>query len=510
MTTDVHFEDEARAKLLEGAKQLYEAVKTTLGPKGRNVIIAHDGETPTVTHDGVTVAKAVNVRDVDARSGAELIKAAASKMNDDVGDGTTTVTVLTYHLMKEAKALIDKGANPMQLSREIEAALEGVIAYLAELKQPADDVETLAKIASLSAADETLGRLIAETVHKVGKAGTISVEFSAKLETEAEIGEGFHIDSGYASVHMATDENRGVAQYDKPAIVVVNKTIGTFMEILPLLSKIDEAGIKEAVIFANDFGEDALANFVLNTTRGTFKTLAVRAPWFEERQRAILEDIAAATGAMLISDDTVSLANADMDQVGRAEKVLSTVSKTTMVGTAGDVPGLLKTLEAKRKTAEGADKDHLELRIAAIAGQVATIRVGGRTENEIEERKFRVDDAVAAAKAALESGILPGGATALYRAPVVGDTKGAELLRKALKEPFKQLMANSNIELAEAEKLLDDNKWHGINVRTGKAVDLKATGIIDPYKVTEQALTTAVSLGVIGMTAGALIVENSK
>lgn len=510
MTTDVHFEDEARTNLLKGAEALYEAVKTTLGPKGRNVVIAQAGDVPIVTHDGVTVAKAVHVKDENARPGAELIKAAANKMNDNVGDGTTTVTVLTYHLMKTAKDLIDKGANPMQLSREIEDALTGVIDYLKDLKQPADDVETLTKIASLSAADEILGRLIAETIYKVGAAGTVSVEFSSKLETEAEIGEGFHVTSGYASPHMATDENRAVAQYEKPAIIVVNKTIGTFMEILPLLGKIDEAGIKEAVIFANDFGEDALGNFVLNSTRGTFKTLAVKAPWFEERQRHILEDIAAATGATLISDDTVSLATADMQQVGSAEKVIATVSKTTMMGCGGDIPARLKQLKEKLKTAEGADKEHLDIRIAAIAGQVATIRVGGKTETEIEERKFRVDDAVAAAKAALDGGILPGGATALYRAPVKGGTQGAELLRTALKEPFKQLMSNSNIDVKEAEHTLTKEPWQGINVRTGMAVDMKAAGIIDPYKVTEQALTTAVSLGVIGMTAGALVVESSK
>lgn len=507
MITDVHFEDEARTKLLEGARQLYEAVKTTLGPKGRNVVIAQKDDVPMVTHDGVTVAKSVYVRDEDARPGAELIKAAANKMNNDVGDGTTTVTVLTYHLMKEAKALIDKGANPMQLSREIEAALEGVIAYLADLKQPADDVDTLSKIASLSAADETLGRLIAETVYKVGKAGTISVEFSSKLETESEIGEGFHVTSGFASPHMATDENRGVAQYEKPAIVVINKHIGTFMEILPLLGKIDEAGIKEAVIFATDFGEDALGNMVLNSTRGTFKALAVRAPWFEERQRHILEDIAAATGATLISDDTVSLAQADMQQVGSAEKVLATVQKTTMVGCGGDIPARLKQLKAKLKAVEGADKEHLEIRIAAIAGQVATIRVGGQTEAEIEERKFRVDDAVAAAKAALDGGILPGGATSLFRAPVKGDTKGADVLRSALRQPFIQLMTNSNLD----SKLdIGTDSWEGVNVRTGEVVNLKEAGIIDPYKVTEQALKTAVSLGVIGMTAGALVIESSK
>lgn len=506
--TDVHYEDEARVNLLEGAKQLYEAVKTTMGPKGRNVVIARPGYTPTVTHDGVTVAKAVNVKDEKARPGAELIKSAASQMNDDVGDGTTTVTVLTYHIMQEAKELIDKGANPMQLAKEIEQALEGVVTYLSDLKESANDVETLTKIATLSAADETLGRLIAETLYKVGQAGTVTVEFSSKLETESEIGEGFHIDSGYASPHMATDQNRGVAQYNKPAIVVVNKHINTFMEIVPLLSKIDEAGIKEAVVFATDFGEDALSNFVLNSTRGTFKTLAVRAPWFEERQRAILEDIAAATGATLISDDTISLDSADMSQVGSVEKVLSTMSKTTMIGC--DVKERLELLNEKLKTAEGADKEHLEIRIAAIAGQVATIRVGGRSETEIEEKKYRVDDAVAAARAALASGILPGGATALYRAPVSGETDGAKVLQKALKEPFKQLMQNSNIDVEKAENTLTDDPWQGINVKSGEAVNLKEMGVIDPYKVTEQALTTAVSLGVISMTAGALIIETSK
>lgn len=510
MTTDVIYEDDARTKLLAGAEQLYEAVKTTLGPRGRNVVIAQKDDVPVVTHDGVTVAKSVHVKDEAARPGAELIKAAANKMNNDVGDGTTTVTVLTYHLMKEAKALIDKGVSPMQLSGEIETALDGVITYLKDLSRPADDVETLAKIASLSAADEKLGRLIAETVHRVGKAGTISVEFSSKLETEVEVGEGFHVTSGYASPHMATDETSGVAQYEKPAVVVVNKHINTFMEILPLLGKIDESGAKEAIIFATDFGEDALGNFVLNSTRGTFKVLAVRAPWFEQRQRHILEDIAAATGATMISDDTVSLSIADMGQVGTAEKVISTLQKTTLIGCGGDVQGRLKQLKDKRKTAEGADKEHLDIRIAAIAGQVATIRVGGHTEAEIEERKFRVDDAIAAAKAALDGGILPGGATSLYRAPVEGETEGANLLRKALRQPFVQLMQNSNIDIDSAEGMLGSDEWSGINVRTKEPVNLLDSGIIDPYRVTEQALKTAVSLGVIGMTAGALVIENSK
>lgn len=508
--TDVYFENEARENLLKGAEKLYEAVKTTLGPKGRNVVISRGLAPPVVTHDGVTVAQAVNIKDEKTRPGAELIKAAANQMNNEVGDGTTTVTVLTYHLMKEAKDLIDKGASPMQLSREVESALEGVIAYLDELKEPIEDVESLTKIATISAGDEKLGRLIAETLFKIGKGGTVSVEPSAKPETEVELGEGFHIASGYASPLMATDENRGVAQYDKPAVIVVNQKIHTFREILPLLAKVDETGVKCAIVIAEDFGEDCLANLILNNVKGTFRTLAIHAPWYEDRQRAILEDIAIATGATVISNDTVGLGQAGVEQFGTVEKVIATNLKTTLLGCLGDTKARIKQLEEKLKTSEGADKEHLELRIAAIAGQVATIRVGGQSETEIEEKKFRVDDAVAATRAALDGGILPGGATVLYRAPVTGETVGAKLLAKALKEPFRQLMQNSNIDVKEAEKLLTKDHWQGINVRTGGAVDLREAGIIDPYGVTAEALKTAVSLGIISLTAGALIVDEDK
>lgn len=508
--TEVNYENEARETLLKGAEALYQAVKTTLGPKGRNVVLYTKGGTPVVTHDGVTVAKAVNLKDDTVRAGAEIIKQAADQMNNDVGDGTTTVTVLTYHLMKEAKKHIDKGANPMQLAKEVEEALSEVIAYLENLKVTEVDVETLTKIASLSAADDKLGKLIAETLYAIGKDGTVTVEYSSKLETEAETGSGFHVSSGYMSPQMATDTIRNVAQYENAAIIVANKHINTFMEIVPLLSKVDEAGIKQAVIFADDFGQDALANMVLNSTQGTFKTLAIRAPWFDERKRHILEDIAAATGATVLGDDTISIDKADMAQVGIAEKVISTTTKTTMTGCKGDIDGLLTVLNKKLETAEGADKEHLEIRIADIAGKVATIRVGGRSETEIEERKFRVDDAVAAARAALQSGILPGGATVLYRAKVTGTTTGAKVLASALKQPFKQLMENSNIDVKDAEAKISKDPWQGINVRTGDVVNLRERGIIDPYKVTEQALTTAVSLGVIGMTAGALVVDDGK
>lgn len=508
--TDVNFENDARTSLLEGAEILYEAVKTSLGPLGRNVVIYNKGYDPSITHDGVTIAKAVNVKDMKKSAGVEIIKAAADKMNNDVGDGTTTVTVLTYHIMKEAKALIDKGANPMRLAKEIEDALSSVVEYIKDARVDADDVETLTKIASLSAADETLGRLIAETVHKVGKSGTISIEYSSKVDTEAEIGEGTIIGSGYMSPRMATDQTRFLAEYDKPAIIVINKHVSTFMEVLPLLEKVGNDGYNQAVIFANDFGEDAIGNFVLNNEHGKFKTLAVRAPWFEKRQRDILDDIAHATGATMLSDDTVSLAQADLSHIGGADKVVATALKTTIIGCAGDVDGYIKSLKKRVSNAEGADEEHLDLRIAALAGQVATIRVGGKSEAEIGHRKDRVDDAVAAARAALDGGILPGGATVLYRAKVDGTTDGAKVLANALRQPFAQLMSNSGLNPEESAKKLTDDVWQGVNVRTGESVNLLENGIIDPFKVTEQALSTAVSIGVIGMTAGALIVDDGK
>lgn len=508
--TDVNYENDARTSLLEGAEILYEAVKTSLGPLGRNVVIYQKGLDPIITHDGVTIAKSVNVKDLAKSAGVELIKSAADKMNNDVGDGTTTVTVLTYHIMKEAKRLIDGGTNPMQLAKEIQDALASVADYIQEKKVTVDDVATIIKIASLSAADEKLGKLIAETVYRVGKSGTIAVEYSSKLETEAEVGEGTIISSGYMSPRMATDPVRQVAQYEKPAIIVINKHVNTFMEVYPILDKIAEMGTTQAVIIANDFGEDAIANFVLNNEHGKFKTLAIRAPWFDKRQRDILDDIAHVTGATMLSDDTVSIESADITHIGSADKVITNSIKTTIIGCGGDVDGYIKELRKKLKNVEGADEEHLEIRIAALAGQVATIRVGGNSEAEIGQRKDRVDDAVAAARAALDGGILPGGATVLYRAKVDGDTDGAKVLSCALKQPFVQLMSNSGLDPEESAKKLTDDVWQGVNVKNGESVNLLENGIIDPYKVTEQALTTAVSIGVIGMTAGALIVDDGK
>lgn len=510
--TEQFYEKEARDKLLAGAKRLYDAVKTTMGPKGRNVVIGARGIGPTVTHDGVTVAKAVQVKDEAENTGAELIKEAASKVNDMAGDGTTTVTVLTYQLLAKAAKLIETGASPMSLSREVELALHEVLLELEVIKTPANDIKTLTKIASLSSGDEELGKIVAETVHRVGADGTITVQPSSRFETDTELVGGFALERGYISPYMINDENRQEAAYDNPAIVIVNRKIYSFKELLPLFEKIHESGQRACVLIAEDIEGDALPTLVLNSTQGDFRTLAVKAPSFDDNRRAILDDLAIATGATVISSDTISLDEAQLDVIGSADKVIATSTKTTFIGCGGDIAGRIQQLEAQIKSAKSEHAtEQLEKRAAALAGKVAVIRVGGQTDTEIEERKFRVDDAVAATKAALAEGILPGGGVTLYNAKVSGPSKGSKLLADVLKEPFRQLMANSNINVEEAEKFLKSQKpgtpLMGYDVKTGKKVDLLEAGIVDPYEVTRQALVTAVSLGVVGMTAGALIVQ---
>lgn len=509
--TDLHFDEEARVKLLSGAEKLYNAVKTTMGPRGRNVVIGKRGLGPTVTHDGVTVAKAVHLKDPGENVGEELIKEAANKLNDVAGDGTTTVVVLTYHLLEEAGKLIEQGANPMQLAREVEAALGGVMDYLEKLKLPADDLETLQKIATLSSGDETVGKVVAETVHKVGAGGTVTVEQAVQLETTSEMATGLHLERGWLSPYMVTDQRTMEAAYASPAVVIMHRKLYSFMEILPLYNLIDQAGIKQAVVIAEGIEGDGLASLVLNSVKGTFRTLAIKAPSFGGEQRKILDDLAAATGATVIAQDTVALENATLEHIGRAERVIATRDKTTFIGCKGDLPGRIKQLDEQIETASSEfEKEQLEKRRAALAGKVAIIRVGGQTETEIEERKFRVDDAVAAAKASIAEGILPGGGVVLYHAPVKGKTQGAKLLKEVLKEPFKQLAENSGLDVAGSIAKIEKYKDMTLDVKSGNLVEPLDAGIVDPFTVTKQALATAVSLGVVGMTAGALIVEEEK
>ena len=512
--TDLFYEKDGRDKILAGAEKLYKAVRTTMGPRGRNVVIGARGHGPTVTHDGVTVAKAVEIKDEAENIGAELIKEAANKLNDVAGDGTTTVTVLTYHLLKAAAEKIEKdNVNPMVLAREVEAALDGVLKYLEKLRKPADDLESLQKIATISAGDEEIGRVVAETIHKVGATGTVTVEPAMRPETTTELVAGAVVERGYMSPYMVTDEAKMIAEYEKPAIVVLQRKIYSFREILPLLEKISNAGYSEAVIIADDIEGDALPSLVLNNQRGSFRTLAIKAPSFGAHQRQVLDDIAAAVGAQVIAVDTYTLTEAPIEAVGTAEKVIASRDKTTFMGLGDGLQERIGWLGEKIKSAGSEfEKETLEKRQAALAGKVAVIHVGGQTETEIEEKRFRVDDAVAATKAAAAEGILPGGGVVLYNAPLKGKTDGSKLLKQVLQEPFKQLIANSGMDVEDAERaLVKAPKGSGFNVKTATLeTDLIEAGIVDPYTVTRQALATSVSLGVVGMTAGALIVDEEK
>lgn len=509
--TDQFYEKEARQKILQGAEKLYDAVKTTLGPRGRNVVIGSRYASPTVTHDGVTVANAVEVRDEAENIGAKLIKEAANKLNDTAGDGTTTVTVLTYHMLKQAHELLESNPdiNPMILARELESASKEVLKYLESQKLPSDSLETLERIATISSADPEIGKVVADTIFKIGATGTVTVEPTAKPTTTAQLVDGVVVERGWATPQMVTDPAKMQSIYDDVPVLIIEDPVHSFLEILPLLDKIVEAKYTELVIVAEDFEGDVLPTILLNNRSGAFRTLAVMAPSFEDHKRHLLDDLAVATGATVVSNDTVSIKDADASVLGHAKRVVSTKDKTVFTGVSGDPDARIKRLQTERTLAEDKyDQELLDQRIALLSGKIASILVGGQTESEVEEKKFRVDDAVAATKAALLEGVLPGGGITLYHAPITATTDGAKLLASVLKEPFKQLLKNSAIEI-DTDKVTKE-KGMGVNVKTGKVVNLVDEGIVDPYAVTKQALITAVSLGVVGLTAGALIVEEKE
>jgi len=516
------YDDDARRRVLEGARQLFEAVKVTMGPKGRNVVISKSYGGPTVTHDGVTVAKAVELDEKDDDTlgysvGAELIKQAASKMNDVAGDGTTTVTVLTYHILNEANKLIAAGHNPMDLRREVEAASEKA---LAALKTMREDItakgDKVAQVASISAGDETIGTMIADVMSKVGKDGVVTVEEGQGLELESEVVEGFNMDRGFVSPYMVTDTARMEASYDRPLVLVTDKKVSSIQEFLPVLEKAAQAGKKDLVLIADDVEGEALGTLVLNKLKGTFNTLAIKAPAFGDRRKAILEDIAILTGATVISEDRgYTFENADLSMLGTARKVIADKDNTTIIeggGTASDIASRVAQIKGQVENATSEyDKENLEKRVAALEGKVAVIKVGGATETEIEEKKFRVDDAVAATKAALDEGIVAGGGVTLVNIAdkLSGKDTGTQLLKEALAKPFLQLMTNAgqNGEVKLAE-LRAGKAGQGFNVKdTTKLVDMKTSGIVDPARVTREAIQNAVSISSTSMTMGALVVE---
>jgi chaperonin GroEL len=537
MAKKVFYDDDARRRVLAGAEILYNAVKTTMGPKGRNVVISKSYGAPTVTHDGVTVAKGVELADVDDETlgykvGAELIKQAASKMNDVAGDGTTTVTVLTYHILSEANRLIAAGHNPMLLRKGLETAAQDVLAKLGTLSEDICGKKSrVAEVATISAGDAEIGNLIADVIDKVGKDGIVTVEEGQGLALESEVVEGFTFDRGFVSAYMVTDTARMEAVYDKPAIVITDKKISSIQEFLPLLEKLATTGKKDLVLIAEDVEGEALGTLVLNRLKGVFNTVAVKAPAFGDRRSDILNDIAILTGATVISEDRgYTFENAELDMVGSARRVIVSKDETTIIeggGSTSEVAARIKQINAQIAQATSEyDKENLEKRRASLSGKVAVIKVGGATETEIEEKKFRVDDAVHAVKAALGEGIVAGGGVTLVNLASAAAAKytkfqkefpgadpahvaGMNILISALQQPFRILLTNAGLNADEWLPQVKAGKaGFGVNVSNPtKLVDLKAAGIVDPTRVTKEAILNAVSIAGTSMTMGGLVVD---
>lgn len=523
MSKKVFYDDDARKRILGGAELLYNAVKTTMGPKGRNVVISDEFGGVKVTHDGVTVAKAVELTDTEKTmgyaTGANLIKSASSKMNDIAGDGTTTVTVLTYHILNEANKLIAVGHNPMQLRKELEKAGVDVLSALKEMSEDiSQDSQKIAEVATISAADSEIGSMIAEVISKVGNDGVVTVEASQGTKLESEVVEGYTFERGFVSPYMVTDTGRMEAAYNKPAILITDKKISSIRELLPFLEKLAAAGRKELVIIADDVDGDALSTLILNKINGVFATLAIKAPSFGDQRKDILEDIATLTGATVVTEERgMTFAEIELDVLGSARRVLTSKDSTTIIEGAGaseDVSARVDELSKHIEKANGEyQRDNLKKRRASLSGKVAVIKVGGISETEISEKKDRVDDAVSAAKAALVDGIVAGGGVTLLNISEMLETKepGYKLLYNALRKPFRILLENADISADEWMPQLRGTIGQGINVNSpDEVVDLKKSGVVDPTLVTKEAIQNAISIAGTAMTMGALIVEEKK
>lgn len=523
MAKKIFYEADARAKVLSGAKQLYDAVKVTFGPKGQNVIIEKEYGAPVITHDGVTVAEAVELpKDEESLGeavGAKLIKTAAQKLNKVAGDGTTTVTVLTYNILNEANKLIAAGVNPMELRKGIEKAGAEIVSEIDKVAEKIDgNDKKVAEVATISAGDAEIGKLIAEVISKIGKDGVVTVEAGQSLEMEQEIVEGFSYDKGYASAFFVTDVNRQEAVLDKPLVLVTENKISAAGDILPLLEKCAQAGKKDLVIIAEEVSGEALSLLVLNKLKGVFNSLVLKAPSFGDRRKQIMEDIAILTDATVISADKgMKLEEAGLEVLGSAAKFIVTKDETTIIKGAGDKKAVTARIELIRAQAKAAKSDYereeFEKRAAALLGKVAVIKVGGATETEIEEKKYRVDDAVAATKAALAEGIVTGGGVTLVNLAMKLDDSndGARIVKNALKTPFLHIVENAGLNapalLAEVEK--SKKPGYGVNVMTPEKglVDLKKAGVIDPAKATKEAVKNATSIAATAITMGALICQ---
>ncbi|MEU2909880.1 chaperonin GroEL [Streptomyces massasporeus] len=523
MAKIIAFDEEARRGLERGMNQLADAVKVTLGPKGRNVVLEKKWGAPTITNDGVSIAKEIELEDPYEKIGAELVKEVAKKTDDVAGDGTTTATVLAQALVKEGLRNVAAGANPMALKRGIERAVEAVSAALLEQAKDVETKEQIASTASISAADTQIGELIAEAMDKVGKEGVITVEESQTFGLELELTEGMRFDKGYISAYFATDMERMEAVLDDPYILIANSKISNVKDLLPLLEKVMQSG-KPLLIIAEDVEGEALSTLVVNKIRGTFKSVAVKAPGFGDRRKAMLQDIGILTGGEVISEEVgLKLENATIDLLGKARKVVITKDETTIVdgaGSADQVAGRVNQIRAEIENSDSDyDREKLQERLAKLAGGVAVIKAGAATEVELKERKHRIEDAVRNAKAAVEEGIVAGGGVALLQASQVfekleldGDeATGANAVKLALEAPLKQIAVNGGLEGGVVvEKVRNLQVGHGLNAATGEYVDMIAEGIIDPAKVTRSALQNAASIAALFLTTEAVIADKPE
>ncbi|MCL7458875.1 MULTISPECIES: chaperonin GroEL [Micromonospora] len=524
MAKMIAFDEEARRGLERGMNQLADAVKVTLGPKGRNVVLEKKWGAPTITNDGVSIAKEIELEDPYEKIGAELVKEVAKKTDDVAGDGTTTATVLAQALVREGLRNVAAGANPIALKRGIEAAVASVSEELLKLAKDVETKEQIASTASISAGDTSVGEIIAEAMDKVGKEGVITVEESNTFGLELELTEGMRFDKGYISAYFMTDPERMEAVFDDPYLLIVNSKISSVKDLLPILEKVMQSG-KPLLIIAEDIEGEALATLVVNKVRGTFKSVAVKAPGFGDRRKAMLADIAILTGGQVISEEVgLKLDAVGLDMLGRARKVVVTKDETTIVDGAGDAEQIQGRVNQIRAEIDRSDSDYdrekLQERLAKLAGGVAVIKVGAATEVELKERKHRIEDAVRNAKAAVEEGIVPGGGVALVQAgktafdklDLVGDeATGAQIVKIALDAPLRQIAVNAGLEGGVVvEHVRNLNPGHGLNAANGEYVDLLAAGIIDPAKVTRSALQNAASIAALFLTTEAVVADKPE
>ncbi|MBJ7688626.1 chaperonin GroEL [Weissella confusa] len=523
MAKDIKFAEDARAKMQAGVDKLANTVKTTIGPNGRNVVIEQSYGAPTITNDGVTIAKSIELEDHFEDMGAKLVAEVASKTNDIAGDGTTTATVLTQAIINEGLKNVTAGANPVGVRRGIELATDAAVKALHEMSKPVSTKEEIAQIASISAANPEVGELIAEAMEQVGNDGVITIEESKGIETTLDVVEGMQFDRGYMSQYMVTDTDKMEASLDNPYILITDKKIGNIQEILPMLQSVVEQG-RALLIIADDITGEALPTLVLNKMRGTFNVVAVKAPGFGDRRKAQLEDIAILTGGTVITDDLgLNLKDVTIAQLGQAAKVTVSKDNTTIVEGAGNKEAIAERVNLIKgqiaETTSDFDREKLQERLAKLAGGVAVINVGAATETELKERKYRIEDALNATRAAVEEGFVAGGGTALVNViPAVaelseiGDVQtGINIVRRALEEPVRQIAENAGLEGSViVNQLKSEKPGVGYNAATDEWVDMIEAGIVDPTKVTRSALQNAASVSALLLTTEAVVAEQPK